>query len=715
VAVAVGWDVCSADDCIGESVESGCCIAHLEDETLERVLLRMKADGALVARGVVVSEGLLTRLLERFRREGGERRWVVGDVEFAGARFESRAAFTGIVFEGRARFEHAVFKGGVSFSGAVFKHSPLFEGATFEGDALFGPNRWAPWSAVKRGPGEPPPEHTVFERRGQFGEAVFHNRAGFTGVSFGHEALFDRVVFEGESDFEAARFESRLSLEGAEFRAQTSFARAEFRGDVRLDAELARASFDGAVFATVVSPTWRVRADISFRDVVFESAARFFEMELPAGADFTGAEFRDVADFSTIVFRGEASFANATFEAVANFYGASVQADASAISFAGVSFNAPARFTAVEFASGASFAKAKFVQDVDFSGARIGQKSSRLGGMVLRGATFERARTIGSLAATSLDLDETVFRQRMRLDVVAREISCQATHFLGGADLRIRWAEIAMEETEFGRPTTVVPGRRAVSGLDEPFVDVLASDLVRTESPRIVSVRRTDVANLTLSRVDLRPCRLATAVNLDGLHLEEARFASTPPGWRWTKRQSIAEEHEWRASRGGRRSRGWYPRECWWHAREQVSAPQIAAIYRALRKGHEDAKDEPGAADFYYGEMEMRRHGSVSRVERGILFLYWLVSGYGLRASRALASLAVTVLMFAVLFDAWGLRHDESFGTAVLFSVESTTSLLRGPERELTAFGETLWIALRLLGPLFFGLAILSLRGRVKR
>jgi hypothetical protein len=25
-------------------------------------------------------------------------------------------------------------------------------------------------------------------------------------------------------------------------------------------------------------------------------------------------------------------------------------------------------------------------------------------------------------------------------------------------------------------------------------------------------------------------------------------------------------------------------------------------------QGREDAKDEPGAADFYYGEMEMRRH-----------------------------------------------------------------------------------------------------------
>jgi hypothetical protein len=79
---------------------------------------------------------------------------------------------------------------------------------------------------------------------------------------------------------------------------------------------------------------------------------------------------------------------------------------------------------------------------------------------------------------------------------------------------------------------------------------------------------------------------------------------------------------------------------------EKLPAGQIAGLYRALRKGREDAKDEPDAADFYYGEMEIdappRRPptdnptGEASRgqVERGILTAYWLVSGYGLRACR---------------------------------------------------------------------------------
>jgi hypothetical protein len=38
----------------------------------------------------------------------------------------------------------------------------------------------------------------------------------------------------------------------------------------------------------------------------------------------------------------------------------------------------------------------------------------------------------------------------------------------------------------------------------------------------------------------------------------------------------------------------------------RYEAARIQAVYRDLRKGREDAKDEPGAADFYYGEMEKR-------------------------------------------------------------------------------------------------------------
>jgi hypothetical protein len=48
--------------------------------------------------------------------------------------------------------------------------------------------------------------------------------------------------------------------------------------------------------------------------------------------------------------------------------------------------------------------------------------------------------------------------------------------------------------------------------------------------------------------------------------------------------------------------------------------------------------------------------------------------------------------------------------------VESSISLLREPNSDVLGdCGQVIAITLRLLGPLFFGLALLSLRGRVKR
>ena len=148
---------------------------------------------------------------------------------------------------------------------------------------------------------------------------------------------------------------------------------------------------------------------------------------------------------------------------------------------------------------------------------------------------------------------------------------------------------------------------------------------------------------------------------------------------------------------------------------------QIASVYRALRKGREDNKDEPGAADFYYGEMEMRRHSTRDAPSRrplvSIVWLYWLVSGYGLRASRALIALAITIALGAVYFHLFGFDAGEhpDDGTLV-FAAESSVSLFRAPDtKDLTAGGHVVQMILRLAGPLLFGLALLALRGRVKR
>jgi hypothetical protein len=147
-------------------------------------------------------------------------------------------------------------------------------------------------------------------------------------------------------------------------------------------------------------------------------------------------------------------------------------------------------------------------------------------------------------------------------------------------------------------------------------------------------------------------------------------------------------------------------------------------LYRSLRKAEEDTKNEPGAADFYYGEMEMRRNiEDIPRAERLILQLYWLVSGYALRAWRSVATLTAIVLLAAVAFAFWGFPASganfrpvginnnngtliyqqrppnlpsglEQLPAAIRFSAQSSTALLRGPDRTLTPLGDWLEILL---------------------
>jgi hypothetical protein len=154
--------------------------------------------------------------------------------------------------------------------------------------------------------------------------------------------------------------------------------------------------------------------------------------------------------------------------------------------------------------------------------------------------------------------------------------------------------------------------------------------------PWLLSVQRAEVAGLHLAEVDLRACRFAGAHNLDRLRAEGAPLFTRTPGWWRARRKTLAEEQHWRATRPGRwRAAGWYPRVCQPPASPKAEAPgvvepaRLAALYRELRKGREDAKDEPGAADFYYGEMEMRRHDRETTPwpERVIVWVYWLVSG----------------------------------------------------------------------------------------
>jgi hypothetical protein len=122
--------------------------------------------------------------------------------------------------------------------------------------------------------------------------------------------------------------------------------------------------------------------------------------------------------------------------------------------------------------------------------------------------------------------------------------------------------------------------------------------------------------------------------------------------------------------------------------------------------------------------MEMRRHaregtaGSVARgqVERAILALYWLTSGYGLRAWRALGWL-VGILGLSVLglHQLGFVGHRESWSASILYSAGAVSHLLDPPEGLLNQAGQAIRLTVGVLGPILLGLALLAVRGRVKR
>jgi hypothetical protein len=370
------------------------------------------------------------------------------------------------------------------------------------------------------------------------------------------------------------------------------------------------------------------------------------------------------------------------------------------------------------FKGWADFEECRFVKGVGFGGAQFESRAmfdraSFRADSSFEGAVFERARTFGFATMTfdaTLRLDRAVFEAPLRLWVSGGQLSCEGTQFLGRTSMGLSKLELTLADAEFAQPS-VIEGMIGAAALP----DANAEDLRRGQEakPRLMSLVRANVGNLVLAEVDLRHCKFAGAHNLDKLRFEGVNDLLPSKRWR-TKRRVIREERDL-PERG-------LPR--------QRAAMRNTRRYRALRKGREDNKDEPGAADFYYGEMEMRRKAwrrprqdrgnpATSWVEWVVLTLYWLVSGYGLRATRAVAALLVVTAAAAYGLDSFGFSKEVGYGDSLLFSAESTSSLFRAPKppdgATLTDGGHVVHMLLRLLGPLFFGLALLAVRGRVKR
>jgi uncharacterized protein YjbI with pentapeptide repeats len=679
--------------------------------------------------------------------------------------------------------------------------------------------------------------------------------------------------------------EQRVTWDSSDVREAIERARDEHvidaRGvlvDASLLAELLEAAGRQLSSAHFESAEFKGRAD--FRDVVFGEAA------------FDDAVFRHSATFTGAMFGGDASFRNVAFEGVGVFGLAnqrgrfelrneprskeayagtdfSLTTFVKRASFAGAVFRGGATFAGTRFRKGVTFA-ASFWQDASFVRTSFGD-SALVGPLVIVGHAILDGVDIGPDASLAL---------------AASSASFTGARFRGRSTIGVSWAEIAFDGARFDDQTLIARDSRTLDGIVSAHAELELRDgwsrpgsadledviksacgfeaealqrrLIRfdarypelaemdpeeeawllricrqrqshrTASPRILSVAETDLSNVTFADVDLRACRFVGARGLETLRVERPMFPVTPSGGRWTRRLAVADEYDLRRWRAPAQE---LPE---WHSAgpPTPSSLEVAAVYRSLRKGLEDSKDEPGAADFYYGEMEMRRHavrsqararagikrpsreeeqpppdgpraqrreehhrwefsqvfdqewqeamaglptlpefprlrrvgrhigalvfGAVALMraaaravltrvrlasERVVLYLYWALSGYGLRASRSLIALVVTIAAFSLAFSAVGFQprpypEQTSFDSesdreaymatrdpqgwarrleATTYSAGTATAIISGPEAALTDTGRVLRVVLRILGPILLGLTLLAIRGRVKR
>jgi len=566
---------------------------------------------------------------------------------------------------GNAEFTKAQFRGRAGFSGAQFSRIAEFGGTQFSGDAVFG--------------------GAQFSRIAVFGGAQFSGDAVFGGAQFDGDAWFSNALFNEDAEFGGAQFAGRTWFSSVQFSRDDEFHKTRFRRDA------------------------------VFRGTQFGGRAGFTEAQFSRNAVFAEAQFGRFAWFHKTQFTGRAWFSNAQFSRDAEF--------------GETQFYSEAWFSEAQFRRDARFGGARFSGDAQFGGVQFS------GDAWFPGTQFAQTRALGPILAFSiLILDRATFEQDITIEVVGAELSCVGTRFTEAATLRLRRAQVVLDAAVFRKPSTVA----------------FAPDLPRRHGqPRLLSLRGVDVATLTLRELNLAACLFQGAHHLDQLRIEGARpFADTPEAWRlqlgrwrvpiwrrWSRRQTLAEEHRWRAELSRPRPARWsrIDRPTWHGSATQtprwvvertgqqvqpLGPDRLAALYRALRKAQEDSKNQPEAADFYYGEMEMRRQDpNTPWPEWVTLWLYWLISGYGLRGLRALASLAVVVLGLAMLLHLVGYATHPSPASVwgSLLYAASSTLWIGDDQVRLTGWGKLLRIALRLAGPVLLGLALLSMRNRVKR
>ncbi|MCJ7498312.1 MAG: hypothetical protein MUO78_09320 [candidate division Zixibacteria bacterium] len=155
--------------------------------------------------------------------------------------------------------------------------------------------------------------------------------------------------------------------------------------------------------------------------------------------------------------------------------------------------------------------------------------------------------------------------------------------------------------------------------------------------------------------------------------------------------------------------------------------PLVSQVYRRLRANYEENLNYAEAGDFHIGEMEMRRKGEKNIFNKGIIWLYKLISNYGESYRRPLVWIALLLLVFPLLYMLVGIvpptqiNGSQSFEklkdywSSFTYSLSVFSLVRERPYHTINNLGHILTILESIFSPVLIAFFLLALRRRFKR
>lgn len=667
------WTLCKAG-CPGEAAPNRpYCLIHLSDDA-KRDYLNEVAQGTqpLTLSGLSISGPLLSAVFGAMptttdNPSGSPRPVLRTPVRCNETTFLEYVDAQHVTFQRTCSFLNATFEAGVIWNGSAFNGGLDMRGCRILGD------------------------------RAKFTHVRILGRADWTGLICEPLLNLSLLHLEGPLDMRAAKC-GGLALSNGALTGQVKLESARLGEHFRVEDGTRRrlqGIFGGCKF----------QDSVDFSDVHFP-----YETTFGGYSDMQPAEFSKSVTFSDSQFGSDADggrhlLRNLEFPSVdftgCTFYGR--------VSFSGTRFETSLRLTNVSVKAG-STGTSREQNPKDWFPEYPALELTDLS--LPRGGDLTNVDVQGDLALTISNLDADFETKNVR---ATGEVKVSSTQYSQYVTLEMAGTTVSYSRCQFALGGVLTCSAQRFSAVEcdarQPLTIAAATG---TAALPIDSLDRTNAEHLLLSNVDLATTTFAGIINLDKLRIYGPLRLQRAPTAIGRGRQVIQDEINVRRTRSS----------IWKRFRassvmHQTPSPQdVASLYRALRKNREDSKDEPGGADFYYGEMEMRRLAAPwTSVDRWLLTSYWLLSGYALRAWRALLGLVGVILVLAYFLCRYGFNPtvQRDYVQSVLLLAQTSVGLSRALPSELTSIGSAIQIAMRILGPALLALAVLALRGRVKR